>query len=105
VVNNTNVEHISKDINSNFEHDMKMQKLREELSKSFSQYKDTMRMLAADAPIEILCLPSSIQKVLLDSGCSRVYDLFDLDFTKIKGLGPVRIRNLTTSLDQFFSMM
>lgn len=105
MVNNTNVEQVSKDINSNFDHDMKMQKLREELSKSFSQYKDTMRMLAADAPIEILCLPGSIEKILLNNGCCRVYDLFDMDFTKIEGLGPVRIRHLTSSLDKFFSMM
>jgi len=105
VIDNNNVEKNTNDINSNFEHDIKMQKLREELSKSFSQYKDTMRMLAADAPLEILCLPVSTQKILLNSGCRRVYDLFDLDFTKIEGLGPVRIRNLTSCLDQFFSMM
>lgn len=102
---NNNVKQKLQNINGNFENDMKLQKLREELSKSFQQYKDTMRMLAADAPIEILCLPQSIQKILLNNGCLRVYDLFDLDFTKIEGFGPVRIRHLTTCLDQFFSMM
>lgn len=105
MIDNNIVKEKTQDINSNFEHEIKMQKLREELSKSFENYKNTMRMLTADAPIETLCLPSTIEKILLNHGCLRIYDLVDLDFTKIEGLKPVRIRNLTTSLNQFLSMM
>ena len=86
------------------EQDMRMQKLREELKKSFDEYRKTMRFMAADAPIEVLCLPSSIENILLDSGCLRIYDMLDADFTKIKGLGPIRIGQLTTCLNKFFSM-
>lgn len=86
------------------EQDIKMQKLREELSKSFDAYRTTMRFLSADAPIEVLCLPKTIEKILLDAGCFRIYDLFDMDFTKVKGLGPVRVRDLTSRFQQFISM-
>lgn len=86
------------------EQDIKIQKLKEELSKSFEEYRKTMKFLSADAPIEILCLPKNIEQLLISAGCLRVYDVFDLDFTKVKGLGPIRIRDLTTRLDQFFSM-
>jgi len=86
------------------EQDIKMQKLREELSKSFEAYRTTMQFLSADAPIEVLCLPKTIEKILLDAGCLRIYDLFDLDFTKVKGLGPVRIRDITARFQQFVSM-
>jgi hypothetical protein len=86
------------------EQDIKMQKLREELSKSFKAYRTTMHFLSADAPIEVLCLPKTIENILLDAGCLRVYDLFDVDLTEIKGLGPVRIRDLTARFQQFVSM-
>jgi hypothetical protein len=86
------------------EQDIKMQKLKEELSKSFEAYRTTMQFLSADAPIEVLCLPKTIEKILLDAGCLRVYDLFDMDFTEIKGLGPVRIRDLTSRFQKFISM-
>jgi hypothetical protein len=86
------------------EQDIKMQQLREELSKSFESYRNTMKFLSADAPIEVLCLPKNIENILLESGCLRVYDLFDMDFTKVKGLGTVRLRDLTARLQQFISM-
>ncbi len=93
------------DLNTKFEFDRKMQKIREELAKKFNDYRNTLNYMAADAPISILCLPTAIENCLLDHGCLRIYDLFDLDFTEVKGLGASRIRNLTTSLDKFFSML
>lgn len=92
-------------VNQNMEYDLKMQKLREELSKSFSEYRKTMAFMAGDAPLEILCLPTPIENSLLSHGCLRIYDLFDCDFTKVKGLGAIRIRDLTSRLNQFFSML
>ncbi len=91
--------------NPNFEQDMKMQKLREELAKSFANYQKTMMFLLADAPLGVLCLPTVIENILLAHGCLRVYDLFNVDFVDVKGLGEARIRELTTRLDQFFSML
>lgn len=91
-------------VNNNFENEMKMKKLKEEVAKRLREYQHTMRYMSADAPIEILCLPKVIENALIGHGCLRVYDLFDCDFTKVKGLGSTRIRNLTTCLDQFFSM-
>jgi len=87
------------------EHDLKMQQMKEEVLRKLTEYRKTMSYLYADAPITVLCLPPVIEKSLLDHGCLRVYDLFDLDFTKVKGLGDSRIRQLTSSLDQFLSML
>ena len=92
-------------VNENMEYDLKMQKLRQELSKSFSEYRRTISFMAGDAPLEILCLPTAIENCLLSYGCLRIYDLFNCDFTKVKGLGASRIRDLTSRLDQFFSML
>lgn len=92
-------------LNNSFQYDLEMKKFKEELSKRFSEYQQTMKFMAADAPIEVLCLPSQTQKILLDQGFLRVYDLFDVDFVKIKGFGAVRVGQLTTCLDQFLSML
>lgn len=92
-------------INTNIEQDLDMAKLKEELRKSFANYQNTMKYMLADAPIAVLCLPPIIEKILLDEGFLRVYDLFDVDLLKIKGLGVTRVRNLTSCLDKFFSML
>lgn len=92
-------------VKNNFEHDEKMRKIKEEVLKKFEDYRKTLNYMAADAPIQILCLPTVIENALLNHGCLRVYDLFDCDFVEIKGLGVSRIRDLTTCLDQFFSML
>lgn len=92
-------------VKNNFEYDEKMQKIREEVLKKFAEYRQTLNYLAADAPIETLCLPSVIENALIAHGCLRIYDLFDCDFTKVKGLGVSRIRDLTTCLDKFLSML
>lgn len=92
-------------VNNKIEYDLQMQKIREEVLKKFNDYKKTIAYMASDAPIEILCLPPIIEKALLTHGCLRIYDLFDRDFTEVKGLGIARIRDLTTCLDKFFSML
>jgi len=105
VDDNNNVEQTEEKVNNKFENEMILQKLREQLSKSFSEYRTTMKFMAADAPIEILCLQPVVEKILLNRGCLRIYDVFNLDLAKIEGIGPTRLRHLTTCLDQFFSMM
>lgn len=92
-------------VNNNLEKDLDMAKLKEELRKKFADYQITMKYMLADAPIEVLCLPSVIEQILLSQGFLRIYDLFDVDLTEIKGLGVVRVKFLTASLDKFFSML
>jgi hypothetical protein len=105
VHDNNSLKQTEQNINVKFENEMHMQKLREDLAKSFSQYQETLKYLAADAPIEILCLPKSIETLLLNGGCLRVYDVFNMDLAEIEGIGPVRLGHLTTCLNQFFSML
>ncbi len=100
-----NVKEIFENINDNFENNIDMSKLKEELRKNFSEYQNTMKFMLADAPIEILCLEPKVEKVLTDQGFLRIYDLFNIDLIKVKGLGIVRVKYLTTRLDQFFSML
>ncbi len=100
-----NVTDSPQSVNSNFEYDMKMQKMREELAKGFAEYRNSISFMVADAPISVLCLTPVIENALLDHGFLRVYDLFNRDFTKVKGLGATRIRELTASLDKFLAML
>lgn len=92
-------------INTNFEKDIDIAKLKEELKNKFEDYQKTMKFMLGDAPIEILCLHPTIETILLNEGFLRVYDLFNVDLFKVKGLGVVRVKQLTTRLDQFFSML
>jgi|SRR5271166_3028892 len=92
-------------VKNNFEYDENMRKIKEEIAKKFTDYRKTINYMAADAPIGTLCLPTVIENALLDHGCLRIYDLFDCDFTKVKGLGIRRIGDLTASLDKFISML
>lgn len=92
-------------VKDNFEHEEKIKVIREEILKKFEDYRKTVNYMAADAPIGVLVLPEVIHNLLTENGCRRIYDLFDCDFTKIKGFGVVRIRYLTARLDEFFSML
>ncbi len=98
----TDLENLS---NNHIEQDMQLKKIKEEVLKKFVDYQKSMKYLAADAPIEILCLPKNIEKCLTDHGCFRVYEIFDLDLAKIENLSAPGLRNLTTSLNEFFSML
>lgn len=91
-------------VKNNLEYDQQMKKIREEVKERFKFYEKTLKYMASDAPLGILCLPTAIEKALIAHGCLRVYDLFDLDFTEVKGLGTIRIGHLTACLDQFFAM-
>ena len=93
------------DVNNNLEHDLNLKKIKDEVLKKFSEYRTTIAFMAADAPIAILCLAPPIETALINHGLLRIYDLFDCDFTEVKGLGVARIRDLTASLDKFFSML
>ena len=100
-----NFENVKENIEEKFEQDLDMALLREELRKKFQDYQTTMKYMLADAPIEGLCFDPKIQKILTDEGFLRIYDLFNVDLVKVKGLGVVRVKQLTSRLDQFFSML
>jgi hypothetical protein len=79
-------------------------KINEELKGTLSKYQKTLVFMATDVPIGVLCLPKAVENALKNAGCNRIFDLLDRDFTKIKRLGKIRIRDLTSRLDQFVSM-
>ena len=100
-----NLEQPQHNVNVNFVYEAKMQKIREELLAAYANYGKTIAYMAADAPISILCLPRTVENILLKHGFNRVYDIINMDFTKIKGFGVQRSRQLTTSLHQFLAML
>lgn len=81
-----------------------LKKIHTELLKSLQSYQKSISFMAGDAPIGVLCLPKSIETVLVRNDCLRIYDLFNRDLTKIKGIGKTRIRYLTSSLNEFISI-
>ena len=81
-----------------------IKEINKRLIQSLDNYRKTISFMSADAPIETLCLPKTIQTILQRNGFLRIYDIMDCDFTEIKGLGEVRIRDLTTRLNEFLSI-
>lgn len=78
--------------------------IKEEIQRGFKAFKNTLAVMSGDAPISVLCLPKQIENALIQADCFRVYDLLERDLTKIKRLGPIRLRNLTSRLDEFFAV-
>ena len=92
-------------LGDNLDNNEQLKKIREEVLKKYKDYHKIMLLMSTDAPIEIMCLPKALENILLRNDFLRVYDLINVDFTKIKGLGVKRSRYLATSLDQFVSML
>ena len=80
-------------------------KFEDESKKNLLHYRNVLSYMGADVPIQVLCLPSVIEKILLRDGYVRVYDLINRNLAEIKGLGDTRLRILTSSLDEFFTML
>lgn len=78
--------------------------INKQLVESLNKFKKSILYMAGDAPIAVLCLPKTIENILLANGLDRVYCIFDLDLTKVKGLGSMRRRHLTASLNEFLSV-
>lgn len=78
--------------------------INKKVLESLQNYRKTLAYMVGDMPIGALCLPKATETLLLNSGYSRVYDLFDCDLTKIKGIGKVRVRDIAASLEQFIAM-
>ncbi len=92
------------DVNKEFESNMQTKKIKEELLEAFRMYNTKMTYMIADAPLAVLCLPKKVLSALLAHGCSRVYDVLNLDLAEIETLSESDIRNFTTRLDQFIAM-
>lgn len=86
------------------EEKIKIQKITQELKINLAKYKKLLMLASTDAPLGVLCLPKPIENLLIRNGCNRVYDIFDMDLTKIKGLGSSRLRDLAARLDEFLSV-
>lgn len=76
----------------------------DELKKNMEHYRNTLMFLGGNVPIEALCLPKSLESLLIRSGCLRVYDMINLDLRKIKGLGRERRAILSSRLQEFFTI-
>ena len=79
-------------------------RIKKEISEKISEYHRTVNFMLADAPLSVLCLPKYDEKALCAFGCLRVYDLFDLDFTKVEGLSKTGINRITTSLNKLLAV-
>lgn len=75
--------------------------INKKFTESLQNYRKITSMMSGDLPIGCLCLDKATEKILVSNGFLRVYDIFDVDLTKIKGLGTVRVGNITASLDKF----
>lgn len=78
--------------------------VNKKLLESLARYRKMMNYMSADIPIESLCLPKKLERLLIKSGLQRVFELFDLEITKIEGLDDVACRHLTARLNEFFPM-
>lgn len=79
-------------------------KINKDFIESLQNYQNYMKRCETDIPIEALCLPNDILKILRRNRLHRVCDIFDLDLTKIKGLGRIRISYINSRLQEFFPM-
>lgn len=78
--------------------------VNDEMRKNMEHYRKTLMFLGGNVPIEALCLPKSLENLLIRAGCLRVYDMINLDLTKIKGLGRKNRALLSSRLDEFFTV-
>ena len=76
----------------------------EDLKKQLSHYRNILHYMGANVPIQVLCLPKSLEKSLLKADLVRVYDLISCDLTKIKGVGERSVDLLASRLDEFFTV-
>lgn len=94
----------SENVNNYFEKDIFTEKARKLLFESLQNYKETIRKLTLDIPIQSLCLKKKTEKLLINNGIFRVYDISDINLAKVEGLDDSTIANLTSIVDQLLLM-
>lgn len=81
-----------------------LENARQRVKEDLAYYRKVLMFMESNVPIQVLCLPSQIENVLLAQGCLRVYDLIHRDLAEIKGIGKSRMSLLTARLDEFFTV-
>ena len=76
----------------------------DDVKKNLDHYRKTLHYMGANVPVQVLCLPKAVEKLLIKEGFIRVYDLISRDLSEIKGLGDRRLDLLTSRLDEFFTV-
>ncbi len=104
-VENLSLDESESKVNLNIDRDETLRKIREELAKSISSYRNILSCMTADAPMAVLGIHKNTEKELLNAGCLRVYDLLNRDFTKIEGLSAPCVRDLTARFNEFIAML
>jgi len=79
-------------------------KINEELKRQSERYQKMMRLMQADAPLEVLCLDKKTEEILRTHGFFRVYDILDVDLAKVEFLDARAIRHLASRLNEFISV-
>ncbi len=81
-----------------------MLRIQKGLVESISNYKNSIEESLYDVPIQVLCLPENINKILTRNKLARINDLRRTDLSKIKGLGSKKIGIIQSRLEQFSFM-
>ena len=81
-------------------------KINKELFDRMKSYRNTLNVLACDAPISVLCLPPNLESILLKNNLVRVFDLIygDVNLAEVKGIGEVYGNLLTSRINEFLSI-
>lgn len=67
-------------------------------------YRKALAFVSGDAPIEVLCLGTRNENALKKAGILRVYDLIDVDLTKIERIGPTGRDFIAARVQQFLTI-
>lgn len=92
------------DVNEFLSRDEVKKQITEKLLKDWERYRKQMSLMALDAPLAVLNLPKTLEKILNRNGIFRVYELSGADFTKIEGISEAAINRLTASFNEFISI-
>lgn len=85
-------------------YEKEMQRIKKDFVKSIIDYKQNIDQMLFDVPIQVLCLPENINKILARNKILRVSELRCADLSKIKGLGIKKIGIIQFRLGQFVLM-
>jgi DNA integrity scanning protein DisA with diadenylate cyclase activity len=86
---------------------LKAQAIENELRRNVVRYRTAMNILGTNIPIECMCLPNDIEKILIREGFIRIFDLLEFreignhDLAEIKGIGKARAPIIASRLDEF----
>ena len=83
---------------------METQRIKHDFLKNLENYKKYIHEASLDIPVETLCLPKSINKILIRNGLNRVKEIAAADLTKVKGLGEKSIEIIRFRIDEFRSL-